>query len=80
MTQEPARLSARNRLPGRITAIKHDGIMAQVDMQVGDNHIVAVITAEAVEEMGLHVGMEAVALIKSTSVMIVTRDGGIAGL
>ena len=80
MTQEPARLSARNRLPGRITGIKHDGIMAQVDMQVGDNHIVAVITAEAVEEMGLHVGMEAVALIKSTSVMIVTREGGIAGL
>ena len=80
MKDEPTQISARNRLPGHITSIKHDGIMAQIEMQVGDNHIVAIITAEAVAEMGLHVGMEAVALIKSTSVMIVTREGGIAGL
>ena len=80
MPENPPKLSARNRLPGHITAIKNDGIMAQVEMQVGDNHIVAVITAEAVEELGLQVGMEAVALIKSTSVMIITREGGIAGL
>ena len=80
MPDHPPKLSARNRLPGHITAIKTDGIMAQVEMQVGDNHLVAVITAEAVEELGLQVGMEAVALIKSTSVMIITREGGIAGL
>jgi molybdopterin-binding protein len=54
--------------------------MAQVELQVGDNHLVAIITAEAVADMGLRVGMEAVALIKSTSVMILTREGDIAGL
>jgi molybdopterin-binding protein len=80
MREDPPKLSARNRLPGYVTAIKTDGIMAQVELQVGDNHIVAVITAEAVADMGLRVGMEAVALIKSTSVMILTREGDIAGL
>ena len=80
MSKEPTHLSVRNRLPGRITAIKQDGIMAQVELQVGDNHIVAVVTAEAVADLGLAVGMEAVALIKSTSVMILTREGGLAGL
>jgi molybdopterin-binding protein len=80
MKEEPARLSARNRLPGKVIGLKIDGIMAQVDLQVGDNHIVAVITAEAAQEMGLQVGMDAVALIKSTSVMILTPTGGIAGL
>ena len=80
MSKEPTHLSVRNRLPGRITGIKQDGIMAQVELQVGDNHIVAVVTAEAVADLGLAVGMEAVALIKSTSVMILTREGGLAGL
>ena len=78
--ETPAHLSARNRLPGKVTALKTDGLMAQVELQVGDNHIVAIITAEAAEEMGLQVGMDAVALIKSTSVMILTPTGGIAGL
>jgi molybdopterin-binding protein len=80
MREDPPKLSTRNRLPGHITAIKSDGIMAQVELQVGDNHIVAIITAEAATDMGLRVGMEAVALIKSTSVMILTREGDIAGL
>ncbi len=64
--------SARNKLPGIITDIKKDGLMAQVELKVGDNHIVAMITAEACDEMGLKVGGRATALIKSTSVMIVT--------
>ncbi len=80
MPDERPKLSARNRLPGHITAIKTDGIMAQVEMQIGDNHLVAIITAEAAADMNLRVGMEAVALIKSTSVMILTREGEIAGL
>ena len=80
MKAETTRISARNRLPGKITAIKTDGIMAQVELQVGDNHLVAIVTAEAVADLGLEVGQEAVAMIKSTSVMLVTREGGIAGL
>ena len=71
--------SARNKLPGVITAIKRGDVMCQVDMQVGDNHIVAVITTEAADEMGLQVGTEAVATFKSTSVMIATRQNETAG-
>ena len=65
--------SARNKLPGTIISLKKGDVMCQVDMQVGDNHIVAVITTEAADELGLEVGMEAVAMFKSTSVMIATR-------
>ena len=64
--------SARNKLPGVITDIKRDGLMAQVELKVGDNHIVALISAEACDEMGLKVGGRATAMIKATSVMIVT--------
>lgn len=72
--------SARNKLPGTITGIKRGDVMCQVDMQVGDNHIVAIITTEAADEMGLEVGMEAVAMFKSTSVMIATQGGQSGGL
>jgi molybdopterin-binding protein len=69
--------SARNKLPGVITGIKRGDVMCQVDMQVGDNHIVAIITTEAADEMGLKVGMQAVAMFKSTSVMIARHDTGL---
>ena len=72
--------SARNKLPGIITAIKKGDVMCQVDMQVGDNHLVAVITTEAAEEMGLRTGMEAIATFKSTSVMITTHPNIGGGL
>jgi molybdopterin-binding protein len=68
------RLSARNRFPGVVTAIKKDGLMAQVELKVGDNHLVALITAEACEELGLEVGGRAVAVVKSTSVMVLADD------
>jgi molybdopterin-binding protein len=80
MSDPGIKLGARNRLPGRITNIKRGGVMAQVEMQVGDNQVVAVITVASVDELGLKVGDEAIALIKSTSVMIMTRDGDIGGL
>lgn len=67
--------SARNKLPGVIIAIKRGDVMCQVDIQVGDNHVVAVITTEAADEMGLKVGMEVVAMFKSTSVMVATLGG-----
>ena len=68
--------SARNKLPGKITGIKRGDVMCQVNLQVGDNHVVAVITTEAADEMGLEVGMDAIATFKSTSVMITTHRGG----
>ena len=76
MKEEPVQVamtSARNKLPGVITAVKRGDVMCQVDMQVGDNHVVAVITTEAADEMGLAVGMEAIATFKSTLVMITTQ-------
>ncbi|MSQ25817.1 MAG: molybdenum-pterin-binding protein [Dehalococcoidia bacterium] len=63
--------SARNRLPGKVTSVKIEGLMAQIELQVGDNHIVALISAEAARELGLKVGDKATALMKATSVMVV---------
>lgn len=68
--------SARNRLPGIITAIKLGDVMAQVDIRVGDNHIVSVITREAVEDLGLTEGDNVFAIIKSTEVMVAKSNGG----
>jgi len=80
VSDQGIKLSARNRLPGRITGIKKGEIIAQVEMQVGDSRVVAVITTASADELGLKVGDEAIALIKSTSVMIMTTDGNSAGL
>ena len=62
--------SARNKLPGIIQDIEINGFMAKVSVRVGDNHLVAIITAESVSELGLEVGDQVTALIKSTSVML----------
>jgi molybdopterin-binding protein len=67
--------SARNRLPGTVTAVKLGEVMAQVDIRVGDNHIVSVITREAAEELGLKEGDQVIAIIKSTEVMVGKSDG-----
>jgi len=80
MSDRSIKLSARNRLPGRITNIKTGEIMTQIELQVGDNHVVAVITTTSADELGLKMGDEAIALIKSTSVMIMAKDGNIGGL
>lgn len=44
-------------------------------MQVGDNHVVALITTESVEELGLEVGQHVTALVKATDVMLLTDEG-----
>jgi molybdopterin-binding protein len=62
--------SARNRLPGTVTELKLDGIMAQVGIRVGDNQIDAVITRDSAEELGLKVGDKVFAVIKATEVMV----------
>lgn len=64
------RLSARNRLVGKITEIKMGDVMAHIVMQVGDNEIDSVITRQSAEEMHLKVGDTVAAVIKSTEVML----------
>jgi molybdopterin-binding protein len=64
------RLSGRNQLVGRITDIKINGLLAQVTLSVGGQHITAIITADAVRELRLQRGQTAAALVKSTDVMI----------
>jgi molybdopterin-binding protein len=68
------RVSARNKLPGIIQELTTDGLMAKVSIRLGDNHLVALITAEAATEMGLRVGDAVTAIIKSTSVMLAKAD------
>lgn len=62
--------SARNRLPGVVTAVTRDAVMAQVELQCGPHRIVALVTREAVDELGLEPGVLATAAIKSTSVTL----------
>jgi molybdate transport system regulatory protein len=64
-------ISGRNQLPGRVSAIKRDAILAQVNLDVGDYRITAVITRDALDALGLKVGDQAVALIKATEVMVI---------
>lgn len=64
-------ISGRNQLPGRVSAIKRDAILAQVNLDVGDYRITAVITRDALDALGLKVGDHAVALIKATEVMVI---------
>lgn len=65
------KISGRNQLVGRVTEIQVSGLMAQVSLSIGGQHITSIITADAVREMRLKVGDTAAALIKSTEVMIV---------
>jgi molybdopterin-binding protein len=65
-----AGLSARNRLYGFIDEVRIDGLLAQVRMRVGDQSLTAVITADAVRALKLRRGDDALAIIKSTEVMI----------
>jgi len=65
-----AELSARNRLRGFVEEVRIDGLLAQVRLRVGDQRLTAVITADAVRALRLLRGDDAVAIIKSTEVMI----------
>jgi molybdopterin-binding protein len=62
--------SARNRLRGIVTAVVKDTVMAQVDIQAGPFRIVSLMSREAVDELNLQVGSVAVAVIKSTTVVV----------
>jgi molybdopterin-binding protein len=63
-------LSGRNQLRGIVEEVRGDGLLAQVRLRIGDQYLTAVITRDAVNELKLKRGDEAVAIIKSTEVMI----------
>jgi molybdopterin-binding protein len=64
------RISGRNQLVGRVTDIQISGLMAQVTLSIGGQHVTSIVTADAVREMRLKKGETVAALIKSTEVMI----------
>lgn len=63
-------LSGRNQLRGIVEEVRSDGLLSQVRLRIGDQVLTAVITRDAVNELKLKRGDEAVAIIKSTEVMI----------
>jgi len=63
-------LSGRNRLHGFVDEVRIDGLLGQVRLRIGDQLLTAVITADAIHELKLRRGDDAVAIIKSTEVMI----------
>lgn len=66
-----AHLSARNRFTGTVTDVRVEGLMAQVEILVTEPaRVVALVTRDAVEELGLRRGASATAVVKSTSVMV----------
>jgi molybdopterin-binding protein len=66
-----AHLSARNRLRGTVQEVRVEGLIAQVELVVDEPaRLVAIVTADAVEELGLRPGMPAAAVVKATSVMV----------
>ena len=69
------KMSARNRLPGTVTEVVKGEAATRVSLQVGDNHMVSLITTESAEELGLEVGSQVTALVKATDVMILTDEG-----
>jgi molybdopterin-binding protein len=68
------RVSGRNQLPGKVVSVRIEGLLAEVVLAVGDSHVTAIITANAVRELQLKKGDTAAALIKSTDVMIERLD------
>jgi molybdopterin-binding protein len=71
LAEKASTLSARNRFRGVVKEIAVEGLLAQVEIQVTEpTRVVAIITSEAVEQLGLRPGIEAEAVVKATSVMV----------
>ena len=62
--------SARNRFEGVVESVEVTGVVAQVVLRAGPYQVVSIVTRDAVEELGLAPGVEAVATVKATSVMV----------
>ncbi len=67
--------SARNRFVGLVTDIKLDTVMAQVELQCGPFRVVSLMSSEAVRDLELELGSVAVAVVKSTTVIVETPGG-----
>jgi molybdopterin-binding protein len=70
--------SARNRFPGIVTRIEQDKVAGLVEIVAGPHRVVSLMTAEAIDDLGLRVGDEAVAVVKATNVIVEVpskRDG-----
>jgi molybdopterin-binding protein len=65
-----ASLSARNRFTGVVRSVEVDGVMALVEIEAGPFLVTSAVTRDAVEELGLAPGVEAIAAVKATSVMV----------
>ncbi|MDA0170825.1 helix-turn-helix transcriptional regulator [Solirubrobacter taibaiensis] len=65
-----AKLSARNRFAGIVRSVEVDGVMAIVEIEAGPHIVVAAVTRDSVEELGLAPGVPATAAVKATSVMV----------
>ena len=76
LTERPQRhvtgatLSARNRFAGVVRSVEVDGVMALVEIEAGPFLVVAAVTRDSVEELGLAPGVKATAAVKATSVMV----------
>ena len=62
--------SRRNAFPGVVTKVTRDKVSALVEIQAGPHRVVSLITREAADELGLAPGIEAIATVKATSVMV----------
>lgn len=67
---EPYASSARNRLRGIVTDVQRDGVMAKVEMQAGPFRLVSLMSREAADQLGMEPGVVAVAVVKSTNVVV----------
>ncbi|HVC86110.1 MAG TPA: helix-turn-helix transcriptional regulator [Gaiellaceae bacterium] len=68
---ETSHMSARNRFRGTVRSVEVDGLLAQVEIVVTEpTRVVAIVTRDAVAELGLEVGSPATAIVKATSVMV----------
>ena len=63
-------VSARNRMPGIVTRVVKDTVMAQVELMCGPYRIVSLMSREAADELGLEPGVRAIASVKSTNVVV----------
>jgi molybdopterin-binding protein len=64
-------ISGRNKLFGKITDVRYDGLLAQVSIDVGGQTITSIITSDAARDLGLKKGVSVYALVKATEVMVI---------
>ena len=66
-------ISGRNKLLGTVESVHHDGLLAEIKINVSGQIVTAIITSQSSKDLGLKRGMQAYALIKATEVMVIRR-------